>query len=89
MTPPCIGFGITVVDTENKRAKWSGRPSLLCAYVTGHPSQSHALGVALQWKCGRRSGTVWMSDEGQTWARGHGPQARTALLAERALRMSR
>lgn len=41
--------------------------------------------VSIRWRCGTRVGEVFQQDCGQTWITGHGPQARGALLATRAL----
>jgi hypothetical protein len=43
----------------------------------------------VRWQSGKRTGEVWEHDEGSTWVRGHGPQARGALLAARALERQR
>lgn len=42
--------------------------------------------TAIQWKSGVRAGDVWASDVMTTWTHGHGPTARAALLAARAMR---
>lgn len=79
--------------SPRKRPIWpAGRPSdlsklrLLRAYVTEISAWNQHSGSAIQWKSGGRVGTVWEKDEMTTWTRGHGPQARAALMAARGLR---
>jgi hypothetical protein len=105
---PCIGFGITVVDSgsdatqvfergrngftkprKKQPRRWVlDRPlRLLRATVTANDeAQWHTdRGNRIYWKCGARTGGVWENDEMVTWTRGHGPEARAAFLAARAL----
>jgi len=80
MSLPCIGAGITVAVK-----KWGEEhPKLLRAYVE-QVQELQSGAVAISWRCGARFGDVWSRDEGIEWAHGHGPQARAALLAQRAL----
>jgi len=63
---------------------------LLKAYVhCTHGDRLDGLGSQIDWKCGVRYGKVFERNEGSTWAHGHGPQARGALLAARALEQQR
>lgn len=42
--------------------------------------------VSVYWRAGaRRTGEVFLHDEGTEWVRGHGPMARASLLATRKL----
>lgn len=69
------------------RSLWHDVPlRLLKAFVVG-PGGSPSDYVA--WKCGIREGHVRLDREGADWVRGHGPQARGALIAQRALEQHR
>ena len=74
---------------RSSRASWhDSPPRLLKAYVThaGGGDVGGGLGVQIIWKCGIREGSVFEGSEGTTWTHGHGPEARKALLAARAMR---
>jgi hypothetical protein len=58
---------------------------LLRAYVVSSLSWNDTRGHNIVWKSGIRTGEVWENDEMVTWTRGHGPEARAAFLAVRAL----
>jgi hypothetical protein len=60
---------------------------LLRAYVIANDGVQWHMdrGVRICWKSGIRTGEVWEKDEMATWTRGHGPEARAAFLAVRAL----
>lgn len=72
----------------HRRYKGTTKGHLLKAYVTGIDdalTKNANPHLAIYWQCGTRSGHLSPREEGITWARGHGPQARGALLAQRAL----
>ena len=77
---PCVGAGITVVV---KDGNWRGE-MLRKVYVSGTITAES--GTTLHWKSGGRTGAVFTHDEDRTWFYGHGPQARAAFLAAKALR---
>ena len=78
---------------RSSRASWHDTPlRLLRAFVTNAgcpPDARDTLGAEIQWKCGIRYGRVFSISEGTEWVRGHGPQARGALLAARVLEQQR
>jgi hypothetical protein len=79
---------------KSSRASWHELPlRLLKAYVkevihiaANNPEHD---GDLIVWTCGKREGHVYGSAQGHTWITGHGPQARGALLAARALEQQR
>lgn len=77
---------------KTRSGRWSSRDPklrLLKAYVTEvihFPAvKPEHDGFRIVWKCGTREGHVYQGAQGHTWITGHGPQARGALLAQRAL----
>lgn len=85
MSVPVVGAGITVVW---KPRRWGDPLQLRRAYVyqLGPEPQSHVgRGTRIDWESGSVRGEVWEKDEYVEWISGHGPQARAALLAARAL----
>jgi len=65
--------------------RWPEKPST--AYLSKESSRLRAqYRFAIRWKCGIREGEVYEEDESATWIHGHGPEARKALLAARAMR---
>lgn len=90
--PPCKGAGITIVDPGPVRIerrsiytplrRLDGTPRLLRVLVERIVLESTRV---LYWHAGIRTGQVRLDGEGIEWVRGHGPQARAALLAARKL----
>jgi hypothetical protein len=83
---PVVGAGITVAIFRRWRDE---RPVLRRAYVVAvSPEQQSKRnhGACISWKSGSLVGEVWETTENIDWIHGHGPQARAALLAIRALR---
>lgn len=74
-----IGAGITVIADRSTRA-FRDDKVLLKAHVLQTQDAT-----SFDWRCGSRTGTCYLKDEGLMWAYGHGPRARAALLAGRAL----
>lgn len=77
---------LTRKKRKSSRASWhDSLPRLLKAFVLGGlPTAPY-----IPWRCGIRQGQVQRDREGVDWVRGHGPQARGALLAARALERHR
>lgn len=82
---PCVGAGLTIIDPIGQ---FTDKPTLLRVFVVSIEERIHPkIGILLiiHWRAGNRRGTVTLQTEGTEWIRGHGPQARAALLAQRAL----
>lgn len=67
----------------------SAHARLLRAAVTEISAHDEKRGSLITWQSGKRLGQVWTCNEGTEWVHGHGPQARGALLAQRALERQR
>lgn len=82
---PIVGAGITVAV----KLHLHDAPVLRRAYVTEIGNEIYAArapqGKWIVWKSGSKTGEVFENQEGVEWIHGHGPKARAALLAARAL----
>lgn len=82
---------------KKRTSRWSSRERplrLLRAYVIDVDTMdakgvNDHLGGQIVWRCGEREGSVFQNGYGMHWITGHGPQARGALLAQRALERHR
>jgi len=72
---------------KRRRSSSSDKLRLLKVYVREVKTQHYdgVPQVRIWWSQGARYGFVYLEGEGNSWTHGHGPQARAALLAMRAM----